>query len=325
MPRTAPDITVPDLTGKLAVITGANSGIGYGLTGRFAAAGAEVVLAVRDRRKGEQAMERVSAEVPGARLRLKTLDLSSLASVTALGKELADEGRPLDFLLNNAGIMTPPRRDTTEDGFELQFGTNYLGHFALTGLLLPLLVAGDGGRVVTLASATNRWGRIDFDDLQSENYRANKAYAMSKLANLIFARELDRRAGTAGWNLRSNAAHPGATVTNLQVTGPGHKSAKAARRAALLNSVMYRVPGMWQDIAGGVLPALFAATSDEAVGGGYYGPSGFGEMTGAPAPAKVPARALDEATAVRLWQVSEDLTGVAYPAPAREDRTESAA
>lgn len=313
-PRTVPDITVPDLTGRLAVITGANSGIGFGLTGRFAAAGADVVLAVRNPRKGEEAMERVRAAVPGARLRMKSLDLSSLASVAALGRELTEEGRPLDFLVNNAGIMTPPERDTTQDGFELQFGSNYLGHFALTCHLLPLLRADGGARVVTMGSLTNRFGRIDFDDLQSEDYRPQRSYAMSKLATLIFATELDRRSRLSGWNIRSNAAHPGATITNLQVTGPTHGGA-APGLAARVNSVAYRIPWMWQHIPAGILPALYAATSDEARGGAYYGPGGFAELTGAPAPAKIPARAKDEETATRLWQLSETLTHATYPQP----------
>jgi NAD(P)-dependent dehydrogenase (short-subunit alcohol dehydrogenase family) len=313
MPSTTPDITVPDLTGKLAVITGANSGLGFGLTRRFARAGAEVVLAVRDQQKGEAAIEQLRGEVPGAKLRIGHLDLASLASVAAFGKELHQEGRPIDFLLNNAGLMMPPRRDVTEDGFELQFGGNHLGHFALTGHLLPLLRAAGTSRVTTMSSALARVGRLDFDDLQSEQYRPQRAYGTSKLANLMFARELDRRSQAAGWGIRSNAAHPGATMTNLQTTGPTHGGSRPGLTARLFLATK-RIGWMWQQVDTGVLPALYAATSPDAAGGGYYGPSGFGELTGGPAPAKVPARARNQADAERLWQVSETLTGVTFPA-----------
>ncbi|MEV4756043.1 SDR family oxidoreductase [Micromonospora sp. NPDC049559] len=313
MARTTPDIPVPDLSGRLAVVTGANSGIGFGLTGRLARAGAEVILAVRSRERGTDAVNRIRAEHPEAKLSLRDLDLSSLASIAALGARLREEGRSIDYLVNNAGIMTPPRRLQTRDGFELQFGGNHLGHFALTGHLLPLLRDG-GARVTTLSSLTNRWGRFDFDDLQSERrYDPRRAYGTSKLANLVFARELDRRSRAGGWGIRSNAAHPGATVTNLQVTGPTHGGGASARLNRTLYRVLYRVPGMWQQIPTGILPALYAATSPDAEGGAYYGPDGFFELTGGPAPAKVPDRARDEADAARLWAVSERLTGVTYP------------
>ncbi|MGW4465720.1 SDR family oxidoreductase [Micromonospora sp. NPDC004704] len=313
MPRTTPDINVADLTGKLAVITGANSGIGFGLTGRFAREGAEVVLAVRNREKGDAAIDKIRAEVPDARLSLRHLDLSSLASVAALGAELNTEGRPIDFLINNAGIMTPPRRAETDNGFELQFGSNYLGHFALTGHLLPLLRAAGTARVMTMSSLTNRWGRFDFDDLQSERaYRPARAYGLSKLATLVFARELDRRSRAGRWGIRSNSAHPGGTVTNLQVTGPTHGGA-SARLGTAVNRVAYRIPWMWQQIPTGILPALYAAISPDAEGGGYYGPDGIFELTGGPAPARIPRRALDTDDAARLWDVSEQLSAVSYP------------
>lgn len=313
MPSAKPDITVPDLTGKLAVITGANSGLGFGLTGRFAKAGAEVVLAVRNQQKGEAAIEKLHADVPGAKLRIVHLDLASLASIAAFGKELNAEGRPIDFLVNNAGIMMPPRREVTEDGFELQFGSNHLGHFALTGQLLPLLRAADRPHVTTMSSGVARVGRLDFDDLQSERrYRPQPVYSASKLANLMFARELDRRSQAGGWGIRSNAAHPGATMTNLQTTGPTYGGNRPGFTARLFD-VTKRLRWMWQQVDTGLLPALYAATSQDATGGGYYGPSGFAEMTGGPAPATVPSRAKNQADAERLWAESERLTGVRFP------------
>jgi NAD(P)-dependent dehydrogenase (short-subunit alcohol dehydrogenase family) len=295
------------------VITGANSGLGLGLTGRFARAGAEVVLAVRDRRKGADAIARVLADVPGARLSIRHLDLTSLASVAAVGAELRGEGRPIDFLVNNAGVMAPPMRVTTEDGFELQFGGNHLGHFALTAHLLPLLRAAERSRVTTVSSLAAWWARFDFGDLQSERYSPQRAYGLSKLANLMFARELDRRSREAEWGVLSNAAHPGATVTGLQVTGPTYGGA-AVTRTRLLNAFLYRIPGIWQEVPTGVLPILYAATSPDAEGGAYYGPGGFGELTGGPAPARIPRRALNDDDTARLWDVSERLAGVAYPA-----------
>ena len=309
------DIAVPDLTGTLAVVTGANSGIGFGLTARLAAAGAEVVLAVRNLAKGTDAIDRIHRETPAARLSLASLDLSDLATVRALGERLRADARPIDILINNAGIMTPPRRDVTRDGFELQFGSNYLGHFALTGHLLPLLRP--GARVTTLSSLTARRGRIAFADLQSErSYGPSRAYAQSKLATLLFAQELDRRSRQHGWGILSAAAHPGATITNLQVTGPTH-GGRRQRLMAFVNAVSYRIPGMWQQVDTGILPALYAATSPQAEGGAFYGPAGFAELTGGPAPARLPRAATGEAgreTAARLWAVSEELTGVTFAA-----------
>jgi NAD(P)-dependent dehydrogenase (short-subunit alcohol dehydrogenase family) len=313
MPHTVADLRVPDLTGKLAVITGANSGLGFGLTGRFAMAGAEVILAVRNRQKGEDAVARVRADVPDARLSIRDLDLSSLASVAAFGNTLSAEGRPVDFLVNNAGIMTPPKREVTEDGFELQFGSNYLGHFALTAHLLPLLRAARSPRVLSLSSILARAGRLDWDDLQSEGrYRPQRAYGLSKLAALMFARELERRSVLGGWGVRSNAAHPGATVTNLQVTGPTH-GGNGSQLMQRVNRASHRIGWLWQEVPEGILPALYASTSPDAAGGGYYGPGGFAELTGGPKPAAVPKRALSDADCVRLWDVSEGLTGVAFP------------
>src|SRR5262245_45747738 len=222
MALNARSVTVPDLSGQLAVVTGSNSGLGLGLATRLSAAGADVIMAIRNRAKGEAAAEQIRATVPSAKLTIKSLDLSSLASVKALGEELNAEGRPIDILINNAGVMQPPDRETTADGFELQFGSNHLGHFALTGHLLPLLRAG-GARVTSLSSSAARVGGINFDDLQWEKrYSPTRAYAQSKSANLMFAIELDRRSTQAGWGIMSNAAHPGFTKTNLQASGPSH-------------------------------------------------------------------------------------------------------
>jgi NAD(P)-dependent dehydrogenase (short-subunit alcohol dehydrogenase family) len=313
MPRTTHFLDVPDLTGKRAVVTGANSGLGLELTRRLAKAGAAVTLAVRDRAKGEAAIARLTAEIPDARLSVRLIDLTSLALVRAFADSMLSDGHPIDILINNAGIMMPPKREVTADGFELQFEANYLGHFALTAQLLPLLRAPGSARVVNLSSIYARAGRLDWDDLQSEkSYRPGRTYGLTKLAMLMFARELNRRSADAGWGILAAAAHPGATITNLQVTGPmrGHRDDGMRAR---INRLQYRVPGLYQNADQGILPALFAATSPDAAGGAYYGPSGFQEVSGGPAPANVPKRALSEADNTRLWQVSETLGGVTFP------------
>ena len=220
MPRTNADITVPDLTGKLAVITGASDGFGFGLAGRLAHAGAEVIMPVRNPTRGAAAAERIRAATPGAHVSTRPLDLASLASVAALGRMLNEEGRPIDIWINDAAVMTPPTRHASEDGFELQFATNYLGHFALIARVLPLLCAG-GARVTTMSSMAARNGRLGFDDMQSEREDVPMtAYGQSKLATMLFALELDRRSRAGGWGISSNVAHPGLTVTNLQGSGP---------------------------------------------------------------------------------------------------------
>jgi NAD(P)-dependent dehydrogenase (short-subunit alcohol dehydrogenase family) len=308
---------VPDLSGKLAVVTGSNSGLGLGLATRLAAAGADVTMAIRNRAKGEAAIEQIRATVPNVKLTIKSLDLSSLASVTALGEELNAEGRPIDILINNAGVMTPPERDITTDGFELQFGANHLGHFALTGHVLPLLRAAQTPRVISLSSLAARTGRMHFDDLQFENgYKAMEAYGQSKLSNLLFARELDRRSRAAGWGVLSAAAHPGLTKTNLQISGPSHGRANPSAMERFYKFSWRFMPFMWQEVDEGILPALHAATSPQAQGGAFYGPRGFYELAGGGVKdANVPAHATSEADARRLWEVSEQLTGVTYPKP----------
>src|SRR6202022_1654986 len=258
--------TVPDLTGKLVIITGANSGLGFGLARRLSAAGADVVMAIRNRAKGEKAIEEIRTTVP----------------VATLGEQLNAEGRPINILINNAGVMTPPERDTTADGFELQFGSNHLGHFALTAHLLPLLRAANSARVVSLSSlAARQSGRIHFDDPQFEkSYAAMSAYGQSKLAVLMFALELDRRSRAAGWGIVSNAAHPGLTKTNLQVAGPSHGRERPALMERLYKLSWRFTPFLWQEIDEGILPALYAAATPQAEGGVFYGPRGFQEAVG---------------------------------------------
>jgi NAD(P)-dependent dehydrogenase (short-subunit alcohol dehydrogenase family) len=311
MARALADITLPDLSGRLAVVTGANSGLGFGLTRRLAAAGAEVILAVRNAEKGAAAIRDLTAEQPGARLSMQHLDLSSLASVAGLAKTLVDAGRPIDILLNNAGLMFPPERELTEDGFELQFGGNYLGHFALTAGLLPLLRATGTSRVVSLSSVVANQGRLTWDNLQAEKrYNTSAAYGLSKLAMLMFARELQRHSDAGNWGLLSLAAHPGITATNLQTTGP-KKNGETFQTRVL--DATRRISWMWQEVPQGILPALYAATSPDVTPGAYYGPDGFLGFTGGPTEVKPPKHALNEADSARLWTVSEELTGVSFP------------
>lgn len=307
-------MNIPDQSGTLALVTGANSGIGFSVSQRLAEARAQVILAVRNTDKGNQAAQAIRAAHPGAQIEVEQLDLASLASVEAFASRLLIRNQPIHTLINNAGIMTPPTRQTTADGFELQFGTNYLGHFALTGRLLPLLRKAGSSRVVTLSSLMNRIGPINFDDLQSErSCRPGLTYGQSKLATLMFALELNRLSERYGWGIRSNASHPGATLTNLQITGPtlGRGSTTLLERLGM--RVTQMIPGFWQEVAQGALPTLYAATSPDAAGGGYYGPGGFAELTGKPTMARMPRRAQDEKTAQRLWQVSERLIGVFFP------------
>ncbi|MFE9421561.1 SDR family oxidoreductase [Kitasatospora sp. NPDC006697] len=305
------DIAVPDQSGRLAVVTGATSGIGYHTARRLALAGAEVVLAVRDTARGESAAARIRSNAPGAGpVSVARLDLASLASVRGFAAGLLERGTAVDILVNNAGVMAVPVRRTTEDGFELQFGTNHLGHFALTGLLLPLLREARAARVVSVSSVSAWLARLDLDDLNSERrYNGWQAYGQSKLANLVFALELHRLAFRQGWPLRSIAAHPGATRTNLATSGP-----LIGRRSGLPNfpALAMSVPVVTQDAARGALPSLVAATGVRVAGGAYYGPGGPFGLTGLPAAARVPSHATDRAKAEGLWEASERLTGVAF-------------
>ena len=301
------DVDVPDLTGRLAIVTGANSGLGLGLTGRLAAAGAEVVMAMRNLEKGEAARNEVLVAHPGAQLRLERIDLASLASVAEFAERLTAQGRPVDILLNNAGIMMPPERETTDDGYELQFESNYLGHYALTARLLPLLRAAEAPRVTSLSSFMAYFGRYDWNDLQSEKYSPVRSYGLSKLAMLSFARELQARSDANGWGLLSDAAHPGFTRTNLQTSGP--RRGKAPRPPKT-----YRRTPFWQLVDTGILPALYAATSPDAAPAGYYGPDGFLGLTGASHPAREPRAARNAADAARLFDESARLSGVTFGA-----------
>lgn len=309
MPRRRPDIAVPDLTGKRAVLTGGSDGVGLGLATRLAAAGAELILPVRNPRKGEAALARIRAHAPGAQVSLRELDLSSLGSVAALAKTLRSEDRPIHLLINNAGVMTPPDRQTTTDGFELQFGTNHLGHFALVAHLLPLLRAGRA-RVTSQVSVAAARGAINWQDLNWERaYDGRRAYGQSKIALGLFGLELDRRSQALGWGITSNLAHPGVAPTNLLAARPevGRARETAGRRLIGALSARGILLGT-ADSAG--LPALHAATSPDAERGRLYGPSGPGHLGGPPAEQRLytPLRDADEAT--RIWETSEELATV---------------
>jgi NAD(P)-dependent dehydrogenase (short-subunit alcohol dehydrogenase family) len=298
---------IPDLSGRTAVVTGANSGIGFGAAVELARHGAAVTLAARDPGRGADALAKLKSEVPAAEAELGPLDLADLSSVRAFAAGYAPDG--LDLLVNNAGVMAVPLRHTP-DGFESQFGTNHLGHFALTGLLLPKLLARPGARVVTVTSGYHRIGRIDFADLDARGrYRKWPAYAQSKLANLLFTFELQRRADAAGVELLALSAHPGYAVTNLQTAGPRLAGNKVMERAT---EAVSRVIG--QSARDGALPTLRAATDPAVRGGEVFGPDGLLELRGTPKRVAVSSRARDRAVAERLWEVSEEKTGVRYPA-----------
>lgn len=297
---------IPELRGRRAVVTGATSGLGLHTALELARHRAAVTLAVRDTARGETTAADIRRQVPGADVRVSRLDLADLASVRSFA---AAESAPLHLLVNNAGVMALPHR-TTADGFEMQLGTNHLGHFALTGLLLPALLAHPGARVVTVSSGAHRIGAISFDDLQSERrYRPWVAYGQSKLANLLFAAELARRAAAAGVDMRSVAAHPGYAATNLQSVGP---AMSGNRVMGVLSAVANRVVA--QPAAQGALPTLYAATAPGVVAGDFVGPDGLGGMRGYPTTVGRSAAARDTAAAARLWTESERLTGVGFQA-----------
>jgi NAD(P)-dependent dehydrogenase (short-subunit alcohol dehydrogenase family) len=304
--------TVPDQTGKRAIVTGANSGTGQEAARRLAEAGAHVIMAVRTVAKGDQARAGILARHPGASLEVRRIDLADLASVREFSDGLLDDGAPVDLLVNNAGVMAPPTRMTTADGFELQFGSNFLGPFALTLRLLPVLLAAPAPRVVTMSSGVASFGRIHFADLEWERrYTANFAYAQSKLADLMMSLRLAAIAAERDWNLMSNAAHPGFTRTNLQTAGASLGRDKPKR--TMFNSLHF-LPS--QEVGPGTEPLLFAATSPAAVSGGYYGPRGSMGLVGPTTFVRPPRRARDTAAAARLWAEAERLTGVRLPAGA---------
>jgi NAD(P)-dependent dehydrogenase (short-subunit alcohol dehydrogenase family) len=310
---------VPNQAGRRVLITGANSGIGFPAARELARAGAHVLVGSRDRSKGEAAVARLLRDVPAASVELAVFDLTSLGSIREFATRELDRGLPLDLLIDNAGVMAPPKRLETKDGFELQFGTNVVGHFALTALLFPAIVQAiekttaillQSPRIVFLASIAHKRGRIDFNDLQSkQSYGPMKAYQQTKLADLMLAFELDRRLRAQGSPILSIAAHPGVSNTNLFQTGDFNPVEKAMRKimgpviGALLNSTEE-----------GALPTIYAAVAPEARSGGYYGPQGLAEMRGGDAAeAKVASQAHDQDAARRLWQVCEELTGIAFP------------
>ncbi len=293
---TAADI--PDQSGRVAVVTGANSGLGVATARELARAGARIVIACRNVEKGEEA----AASIETGEVEVRALDLADLSSVREFASGFGD-GR-VDLLINNAGVMAPPRRQT-KDGFESQFGTNHLGHFALTGLLLPALLAAPAPRVVTISSGAHHIGTIHFDNLQGERRYNNWLwYGQSKLANLMFCFELQRRASAAGTDLLSMAAHPGYAATNLQTAGPAHWYERIG--GAIGNVVIAQSAEM------GALPTLFAATKPDLPGGTFVGPDGFMEQRGHPHVVTAAKRAYDEDAWRRLWEVSEELTGVRY-------------
>ena len=301
---TAQDI--PQLGGRTAVVTGASSGIGEEAALALAGKGARVVLAVRNDEKGNATRDRIKRRYPAADVEVALADMADLASVRAFATRLSERLPQVDILLNNAGLGMQPVRAVTKDGFERQFGTNHLGHFALTGLLMSALLRAPAPRVVAISSIAHRIGKIAFDDLQGEkSYSGGRAYSQSKLSNLLFALELDRRARAVSSRLISVAAHPGVSSTGfMEATSmPGYQVAVANFVVGLAG----------QSAAAGALPGLYAATMPDVKGGQYWGPDGLLEIRGTPAPGRISASARDRDTATRLWRVSEELTGVHYP------------
>ncbi|MCV9941303.1 MULTISPECIES: oxidoreductase [unclassified Rhizobium] len=299
---------MPSQKSRTILITG-TGGLGFEDALALARAGGDVIIAGRNPTKGADAIRRIKEKVPQASVALEIVDLGDLASIEALAIRLKETRDHIDILINNAGVMTPPTRQTTKDGFELQFGTNYLGHFALTGYLLPLLMGAQDPRVVTLSSIAVRGANvaINFDDLQAERgYQPMPVYGQSKLACLMFAFELQRRSEEAGWGITSIAAHPGISRTDLLHNGPGRRSAQG-----LLRSFMWF---LFQPVSQGALPTLFAATSPKARGGSYYGPDKLGETRGHPTEAQIPRQALEKHVAHKLWEISERLTGISFDA-----------
>jgi NAD(P)-dependent dehydrogenase (short-subunit alcohol dehydrogenase family) len=304
---TADDI--PDLSGKTIIVTGGNSGIGYEAAVMLARKRADVILACRSMDKAAQAAVQIARADASASVKTMHLDLASLASVRAFADEFRSSHKRLDVLCNNAGVMALPYRKTA-DGFEMQFGTNHLGHFALTGLLLEVLLATPNARVVTVSSTGHRMGRIRFDDLQWEHgYRKWLAYAQSKLANLLFAFELQRKADTVGAKLLSVACHPGYAATNLQAAGPRMEGSSLRETMMALGNRLFS-----QSAAMGALPTVYAAVAPQVQGGDYIGPDGFAQQSGFPVKVGCSSLARDREAAARLWEISERLTGVHYAA-----------
>ncbi|MEG0850097.1 MAG: SDR family oxidoreductase [Flavobacterium sp.] len=294
---------IPQRNDGLAVITGSTEGIGYEDALALSTAGWNVIIMGRNAQKGADAIAKILQINPKAKISFETIDLADLSSIKSFATKMIAKGEAIDLLVNNAGVMTPPNRLETADGFELQFGTNHIGHFALTAQLLPLLRKASNARVVTVSSVANRSGIINFDDLQSTaSYNPGKAYGQAKLANLMFALELQRQSDKHGWGITSIASHPGVSRTNLLITGAGRWSVSGIMRTFF--------PFLFQPSAQGALPTLFAATSPEAKAGVYYGPDKLGETRGFTTIAKIPAQALDENISLKLWEVSQILAKV---------------
>jgi NAD(P)-dependent dehydrogenase (short-subunit alcohol dehydrogenase family) len=297
---------IPPLQGRVAIVTGATGGLGEKAAQELARAGAETILAGRNAIKGNAAIATIRDKFPAARVHFEAVDLADVASVADFAQRFSSTHQSLDILINNAGVMALPRRQTTVDGFEMQFGTNFLGHFALTARLLPQLRAAAAPRIVNLSSIAHRTGTIDFDDLQGDRfYLPWKAYSQSKLAMLMFALELQQRSDAAGWKLISLAAHPGWARTDLFTNGPGTGGFFGF-------GAMLAAPILSQSAEDGALPILFAATSPGVEPGGYYGPDGIGELKGPPGPARIGPQAKNRVTAARLWESSERLLGVHF-------------
>lgn len=306
------DIDVPDLSGKLAVVTGASDGLGLGLARRLAGAGAEVIMPVRNEAKGADAVAAIRQAVPAATVSTRRLDLSSLQSVTDLAGQLLAERRPIHILINNAGVMTPPKRCVTVDGLELQFATNHLGHFALAGQILPLLQQGSA-RVTTQSSIAARQHGVHWNDLQwAASYSTSASYSSSKIAVSLFAMELDRRSRAGGWGIVSNVSHPGVAATNLLAAHPEMGRPGDTMGVRLIRGLASI--GVLGTAETGLLPALYAATNAAAEGGKLYGPRGFQNLRGLPAEQRPYRYIADEDAAQRIWDISEELSGVRFPA-----------
>lgn len=300
---TAADI--PQRNNGFALITGSTEGVGYEDALALTKAGWDVIMMGRNAQKGAESISRIRRINPRAKLSFEKIDLADLSSIKAFASKVTAKRQTIDLLINNAGVMAPPQRLETADGFELQFGTNHLGHFALTAQLLPLLRNSPNARVVTVSSVANRQGAINFNDLQSQSsYVPMKAYGQAKLANLMFALELQRQSEKHGWGITSMAAHPGVSRTNLLITGTGRWSGPGIMRTFF--------PFLFQPPSQGALPTLYAATCPEAKGGLYYGPDKMSETRGFPAIAKIPVQAEDLNVASKLWEVSKTLTRVEF-------------
>jgi len=296
---------IPKRDSGLAVITGSTEGVGYEDALALSSSGWNVIMMGRNAQKGAESIAKIHRINPNANVSFEKIDLADLSSIKAFASRMISKGQAIDLLINNAGVMTPPKRMETADGFELQFGTNHIGHFALTAQLLPLLRKSSGARVVTVSSVANREGVINFNDLQSESlYAPMKAYGQSKLANLMFTLELQRQSEKHGWGITSIASHPGVSRTNLLITGAGRWSVAGILRTLL--------PFLFQPPAQGALPTLYAATSPEAKGGLYYGPNKMMETRGFPAIAKIPAQAEDVNASLKLWKLTEELAKVKF-------------